>query len=143
MGSRIITGPANHRNRHFAGQAPPITPFVKIWQGVASKQPNVTVLRVATLEPSHAVNREAGSLPLFEVTDADARTAGHPSGRREPGSERCHIVRAFLERIAGRDQPPHLVEPERPHRCQTDVPVPGVGRIEGSAEQADARHTSR
>ena len=26
VGSRIITGAANHRNRHFAGQAPPIAP---------------------------------------------------------------------------------------------------------------------
>ena len=68
------------------------------------------------------------------------RAARHPPRRGEPRFERRHVLRAFLQRIAGRDQPPHLVEAERAHRLEADVPVPAMRRIERAAEETDARH---
>ncbi len=47
-----------------------------------------------------------------------------------------------LERIAGRDEPPHAVETKPPHRQQTGRAMRRMRRIEGAAEQADA-HAAR
>ena len=62
------------------------------------------------------------------------------SAEAKPGLERRHVGRALLERVAGRDQPPDLVEPERAHRGKADMPVPAMRRVERPAEETDARH---
>lgn len=140
VGSRIITGPANHRNRHLPRQAPPIAPQVKICQGVASEQPDEAMLRVAPLQPPHRIDGEARSFPPLEVADADRRAHRQPSRRRSAGGERRHVLCPLLERVTGGNQPPDLVQAEGLDGVKADAPMPGVGRVEGAAEEADARH---
>src|SRR6185437_15125357 len=118
----------------------PIAPFVKIWQGVASKQPDETVLRIAPLQPPDRVDGEAGALANLEIADPDPRPARHVLGRGQARLERRHVGRALLQRIAGRDQPPDLVEAERAHRLEADVPMPAMRRVERAAEETDAGH---
>src|SRR5436305_14479460 len=96
--------------------------------------------RMAELQPSHGIDGEARAFAQFEVADADPRATGHPFGRGKPRSERRHVRRAFLQRITGRDQPPDFIETKSLNRRKADVPVPGVGRVEGAAEKPDARH---
>src|SRR4029079_13166927 len=133
VGSRIITGAANHRNRHFTGQAPPIAPQVKIWQGVASEQPDEAMRGVATLQEPHRIDSETGALTLLEIANPDSGTARGAARRSEPRLERRHVLRALLQRVAGRDQPPHLVEAERAYRFEADVAVSPVRGVERAA----------
>jgi hypothetical protein len=117
-----------------------MTPVVKIWQSVASEQPNEPVAGVPGLQFPHRINGVACPSAGFEVADADGGAARLLFGRRETGFEGRHILSALLERVARRDQPPDLVEPEFAHGGQADVPVPAMRRIERAAEEADARH---
>src|SRR3954462_14367150 len=95
---------------------------------------------VAPLQQPNCVDRETRACPLLEVADLDARALGHGFRSGEARLEWSHVLCAFLQWIAGRDQPPHLVQPKRCHRIEADAPVPGVGRVEGAAEKPDARH---
>ena len=61
---------------------------------------------------------------------ADRRAPRHRLGRGQARVERRHVRGAGLERIAGRDQPPHLVEPKRVERGEADPAVAAVGRVE-------------
>lgn len=140
VGLRIIAGPANHRNWEFSCEAPPITPYVKIWQGVASEQPDELVFWINAPEAPYRIDRITGPFALLEIADPDARVSRHPGGGREPAFERRHILGAFLQGIARGDQPPHLVEPESLRRREADPPVRPVRRVERAAEEADARH---
>ena len=45
--------------------------------------------------------------------------------------------RVAFQRIARRDQPPHLVEAQRLQRDQAELPMAFVRRIEGAAEETD------
>src|SRR6185295_5884296 len=92
------------------------------------------------LQPPHGVDREASAFPPFEIAGADACPPCHDRGLGKPRIEGCHVFDVLLERIAGRNQPPHLVQPKYPHRFKTDAPVPGMSRVEGAAEEADACH---
>ena len=74
----------------------------------------------------------------LDAGHADARVARDLRGRRVTRRARSSERRARLQRILRRDQPPHLIEPERPQAHQADLPVALMGGIEGAAEYADA-----
>src|SRR4051794_16603419 len=78
-------------------------------------------------------------LPL-EVADDDPGAARSLPRRFHARLERRHVLGALLERIAGRYQPPDLVEAKCAHGGKADAPVPAMRRIKGAAEEADARH---
>ena len=140
VGMAIIAGPANHRNRHHAGNSPPVAPFVKISQIIQADEPDEPLARIAALQFLQGVDRISGAGAQFEVAGPDRSSSRHSPRRSEPGVIGRHILAALLERIARRDQPPYLVEAERTNGLKADPPVPAVGRIERTAEKADARH---
>src|SRR3954463_4878657 len=113
-----------------------MTPFVKISQRVASEQPDEAVLWITLLQPAHGIDGVACTLPRLEVAGADSGAARLVLGRSEARVERGHVLRTFLQRIAGRNQPPHFVQAERAHRPQADMPMPAVRRVERAAEEA-------
>ncbi len=53
-------------------------------------------------------------------------------------AERRHAV-LWLQRVAGGDQQPDLIEPQFLARDLDDMAMPGVRRIERTAEKTDAR----
>src|SRR3546814_4550976 len=53
--------------------------------------------------------------PYTTLFRSDRRVAAHRPRRGEPDGERRHASTG-LERVAGRDQPPHLIEIERVDR---------------------------
>src|SRR5947209_15015448 len=95
---------------------------------------------VPALQPAHGVDGETRALALLEIADENAGTLCHALGGSEPSVERRHVLRPSFQRIARRDQPPHLVETERAQGLETDVSVPAMGRVERAAEETDARH---
>ena len=61
------------------------------------------------------------------------RAAGLRAGRQHARGQRCH-PRLRLQRIAGRDHPPRLVERQCVHREQSDAAMPAMGRIETATQ---------
>ncbi len=100
VGRPIIPRTGHHRNWQFAGQAPVIAPFMKIRQGVASKQPDETVLRIEPLEAFYRVDGEARAEPDFDVGDVDRAVPRHRLGRGQARLKRGHVARAVLQWIA-------------------------------------------
>ena len=139
-GSAIITGAANHRNRHDSDDFPPAAPLVKIWHGVGAHQPDEFVAGIAAQKRAQRVDRVARAGAHLEIAGPDRCPPCHSPGRRQPRCEGRHVLCVGLERIAGRHQPPHLIEAKSVERGQADAPMPAMRRIEGTAEEADARH---
>ena len=98
------------------------------------------MLRVPTLEAPNRIDGVASAGMPLEIADMDPGSAGNAFGRGEADIERRHVLCPFLERIAWRDQPPYPVQSERADGIQADAPVGAVSRVEGAAEEADARH---
>jgi hypothetical protein len=83
---------------------------VKIWQDVASEQPDEPVARVPALQQAHGVDGEASALAPLEVTDPDAASGCDLLSRGETRIERRHIRGALFQGIARRHDPPQLIE---------------------------------
>jgi hypothetical protein len=113
---------------------------VKIWQVVASEQPNELIARVAALELADRIDGEPSTRGSLEIADSNRRLARHSLGGGEPRLVRGHILRFGFQRVPRRDEPPHLIEPKRADCAQADPTMSPVRRVEGTAEEADARH---
>src|SRR3546814_4855623 len=75
--------------------------------------------------------------PYTTLFRTDRRVAAHRPRRGEPDGERRHGSTG-LERVAGRDQPPHPIEIERVDRREADRPMPRMRRVARPPEPADA-----
>jgi len=115
-----------------------VPPPVKLRQIVRAHQPHETPFRIAAQQRSYGVDRVAGAQLTLDRGDPDSRAARQLPGRGDPRAQRRHAGRR-LERIAGRDQPPGLVQPQRIQREQSDSPVPAMRRVEATSEQAGHR----
>ena len=134
----IITRTGNNRNRHESGYAAPVPPPVKLRQIVGAHQPDEARLGIARLQLAQRVGSVARPQLAFDRSDPDRRPAGLPSGRGDPGRKRRHPG-CRLERIARRNQPPDLVEPQRCCSEQRNAPVTAMRRIEAAPQKANAR----
>ena len=113
----------------------PAQPFMELHEIVCAHQPDEAVLWVSVGERPERVAGVAGACLALEIRQADRRARRHRLGRGEAGLERGHVA-ALLERIAGRDQPPHLVQCQRPGSEQADAPMPAMRGIEAAAKQS-------
>ena len=59
----------------------------------------------------------------------DAPSVGDSARRGQTLAERRHAA-LWLQRIARRDQQPHLIQPQPPPRDVDDMAMPGMRRIE-------------
>src|SRR5687768_14515259 len=112
---------------------------MELGNSVGAHQPDEAVAWVPADQLAKRVDGEARPEPRLEIADPDWGSPRHLPGGRKPRLERCHAF-VGLERIAGRDQPPHLVEAERVERSEADPAMPAVRRIERAAEKSDALH---
>lgn len=92
------------------------------------------------LQRRDRIRRVSRSLAAFEVADAKPSAASNRLRGREAGFEGRHVLRALLQRVAGRNQKPYLVEAEQAHGLQSDAPMTAVRGIEGAPEKTDPRH---
>lgn len=139
-GGPIIAGAGKDGNRQQPGDSTPMPPVMKIRHSVGAHQPDEAEARISAENPRQRVDGKARAFASLEVADADRRSARQRLGRGEPRLQRRHVLRRRLERVAGRDQPPHLVEAQRLGRVDADLPVPAMGGVEGAAEEAGKRH---
>src|SRR5918999_4080783 len=129
--------PVEDRDRKPLHQLLPGTPARQFQKDVCTHQPYKSYATTA-LQASNHLDAVPGAEPLLDVRDDDLRVAGHRLRRGEAVREARHAT-GSLERILGRDQPPHAVEPQAPEGLDADRAVPRVRRVEGAAEQPDPR----
>ena len=98
-------------------------------------QTNFT-LRVRAGQEAQSLPGVAETVALLEAGDLKPRVVHQLDGSRETIFERGEL-RAALERIAGRDQQPDLVERQTLQAFERDQPMALVRRVEAAAEQAD------
>src|SRR5688500_1029479 len=108
---------------------------MEIGNSVGTHQPDEAVTRVAAEQLADGVDREVRAGARFKAARADRSPPRHRSGGIEPRLERRHLL-AGLERVAGRDQPPDLVEAEGVDGGKADPAMPAVRGIERAAEKS-------
>jgi hypothetical protein len=104
---------------------------VKIWQGVASEQPDELVLCKTALQLAHGVEGKARSMTLLEIADPDRRAPGKASSCGKSRFKRRHVLGALLQRIARGHEPPQLVQLQSLHGVEADTAVSPMSRVEG------------
>lgn len=136
--SCIIARTRDNRNRHGAGQPPPILPTMELRQIVASHQPDKASAGVASNQRTQTFHGKTRAQLALDRGYANRGTAGHRACRSDPRRQWRH-ARRRLEHVTGRDQPPHLVQPERRARKQAHPAVTAVRRVEAAAQKAGQR----
>src|SRR5262249_52945787 len=136
-GGRVARAEAvDDRDRHLLGDIAPILPKVKLGEIVGAHDPDETHRRKAAREPRDGVGGEACADRGFKIGDVDAWVRGHLARARHALGKRRKHARVF-ERVAGRDEPPHAVEPEPAHGEEAHRKMRLMRWIERAAEQPD------
>jgi len=103
---------------------------VEIGQIVSAHDPDELAGGIAAHESGEHIDGVAGAELPLDRGRADSRMAGDALGRREACGERRHVARLVLERIAGRDEQPEIVETKRFDRTERDAAMPRMAGIE-------------
>ena len=108
----IIARTGDNSNGHDARNAAPVFPLAELLQIIRAHQPDEAMARVPADERAQRVDRVARAEVRLDRGGADRRVAGLSACTCHARDERCHALCSF-ERIAGRHQPPDLVQPQR------------------------------
>lgn len=137
MGTPVIPRTRDYRNRNLTGDVPPPFPTMELGQIVRAHQPDEAVVGVESRQFGERIGSVPRLHPLLDRGNADRRMPRHRPGGGHARLERRHAD-LVLQRIAGRDHPPHFVQIERANRVQRQPPMPAMRRIERPAEKTDA-----
>jgi len=136
QGAVVVARPRQNREWHTAQNLTPAAPARQLLQYVRAGDPNEIDPREPAAQQAQRIDGEAGPEPLFDCARQNAPTIGDAARRREPLRQRRHAT-LRLQRIAGRNHQPDLVEP-KPPQCQLGhMAVAFMRRIERAAQQAD------
>ena len=127
--------PRQHPHRHRPQDIAPAVPAVELHQIVRPHQPDEGHARIDRPQPLHRVGRGARAQPRLQRGDLHPRVPHHRPRPRHPVGHRRRLPR--LQRVAGGDQPPDLIQPKPLHRLARDMGMPLMRRIERPAQQAD------
>src|SRR5260370_3333359 len=128
------TEPIYHGDRDQFRNAAPLLPAVERAQIVGSHDPDKMDPRAVRYQISDDVVRITYADRGFDAGNLHAGMTGELACRRHALIERSKS-RGVLERIAGRDQPPHLVERQSFHGQQASGKMRRARRIDTSSEQ--------
>lgn len=138
QGDRIISRTRDHRNRHLSRNRAPVLPAMELRKIVRPHDPYEASPGITPPDRTQRIDSETRAQLALDGGGADARAARLPHCRGQPRLERSH-ARHRLQHVAGRDQPPHLVQPERADGEKTDAAVAAVRGVEAASEQAGER----
>ena len=111
---------------------------MKACKVVSTHDPDRPDIRQALAEIAERVDGAGGAEVFFDTGHIDRRVRDDAADGIETGVE-IGQIRVVLQRIARRHQQPDPVEFEPLQGHHGDVPVAGMGRVERTAEQADAQ----
>jgi len=129
----IVTRTRGHCDGNAADEVQPTAPAWQLHQDIRTHQPDEPCAWKPQQQQAQRVDGVARSPKRFDGAGDHAPTIGDAARRSQPVGKRRHAV-PWLQRIARRDQQPHLVQPQLPPRQFDDMPMPLVGGIERAAE---------
>jgi len=135
-GRHIMLRTRQNAQSRFGHDPVPMLPAGEMLEIVRAHQPNKIDTRK---KPMQARERRPGMARTDRPLDPcgqDAAAIGDAARARQTIGEGRHAARG-LQRIAGRDHEPDLIEPEAPTGKARDMAVPVMRRIEGATEHAD------
>jgi len=106
-------------------------------QIIRANQKHEIRTRKALAQFHKRISGEARAKRPFDIGRDHAPAIGNAPRARQTFRKRRH-PRARLQGIARRDQQPNLIQPKRAERLARDMAMPGMGRVEGPAQKADA-----
>jgi hypothetical protein len=134
----IVAGARQNGEGNMAHNLQPATPARQLLQNVGTHQPDETHTRKLPQQVPQRIDRIA-------CAECGLDCACHDAASVRDGTRGCHALgkrrhpALRLQRVAGRNQQPYLIEPQAPSREVDDVAMPRMRRIERTAEQPDAR----
>jgi len=133
----IVAGARQNGEGNTARNIQPATPARQLYQNVGAHQPDEARTRELPQQTPQRIDSVA-------CAERDLDRACHNASSVRDGARGCHTLAERrhpalrLQRIAWRNQQPHLIEPKTPSREIDDVTMTRMRRIERTAEQADA-----
>lgn len=138
QGTIILPRSGHNGQRHTPHQLPPAFPTRQGGQTICPGQPHKPRMGETHLQFADGINRIARAESGFYVRCHQLMAIHQPRDRLKPLNKRRHTGRC-LQRIAGRDHKPHLIQPQRPQRPTGNGQMPFMRRIEGAPQQPDTR----
>ncbi len=133
----IVGGTGQNGKWHGGDKITPAPPARQLFQIIRAHQPDEAGAGEAAAEFSQCVDGEAGAQRRLDVGGDDAAAIGDGMRGSEAFGQRGHAA-AGLERIAGGDEQPDLVQAQMLAREGRDMQMAIMGGVVGAAEQADA-----
>ncbi len=134
-GAELVARPRQHAHRHRRHDLRPAAPVVEAREVVRPHQPHEMHPAIARLQRLQRRRGIARAEPRLEVGHPHPGMPHDRPRRRQPPLQIRRRIR--LQRIARRDQPPDLIEPERLQRPLADMHMPRMRRIERPAQKSD------
>ena len=134
-GCVIVGGTRQYRKGNRARDVPPTAPTRQLHQIIGADQPDKMHARKQTLQITHGIEREGAAEMPFDVGRHNAASIRDGACRGQSILQRRHPG-TILQRIAGRDEQPDLIESQATQSDFSDVAMPAMRRVEASAEQA-------
>lgn len=131
----IIPRTGNNSNRHLMRDAPPSAPTMKLGKIVRPHQPDKLPAGISALKQAKRINRVPRSKVSLDGGCPDRSATSHSDGRSVADGQWRHALN-WLEDIAGRDQPPDLVQRQRLARKEAYPAMRAMRRVETAAKQA-------
>ena len=135
----VIARTRQNCDRHPTHDAHPIPPPRQLAQIIRPHQPDEPHAREQMPQLAQRIGGVAGAERGLDGRRHDAPSTDHRRTRQSV-SQRRHTARR-LQRIAGRDHQPDLVQPQPVQRQSSHMQVSGMGWVERAAEQPHA-HTA-
>jgi len=123
-----------HQHGHGMHDPPPARPAGQLREVVRAHQPDEMRGRKAAFEHMHRVRRVARAQMRLDIRGDDPPPIGYALRGGQTRGQRRHAG-GGLQRVAGRDHEPELVQAEMRHRLAGDVQMPLMCRVERPAEQ--------
>ncbi len=121
-----VTG--QNANRDHLHYVVPVLPVMQLRQIVSAHQPNKLHAVIARQKMSQSLGGKACAKPRFNIGNLHPRMIDHIPRMRYPILQRGWPAR--LERIAGRNQPPHMIQTEPLQGLTRDMRMPLMAWIE-------------
>jgi len=114
-----------------------MAPARELAQIIGTHEPDEAHIREAAAQLAHRICGILGAQALLDIGCDDAPSIGDAARLGEALRERGH-ARARLQRVAGLDHEPELVQPQMDDRLARNMQMPLMRRVEGTAQNADA-----
>lgn len=131
-----IGGPIKHRNGNGFEDIRPPPPTWQLQQIIRTHNPDEAHVAMGGIQHLQRIGGVAGAEAGFDFAHANERMACNHARLGRAVLEGRHAP-AWLQRILGRNKPPHLMKSEQFERQQADMAMALMGGIERAAKQTD------